>query len=164
MCVFTRTPVHEIFQARILEWVAIPYTRGSSWPRNGTHVSLQADSLLLNHWGSLFFCCTLCQKIFKLIISICEYLWIIHMLIYYTYLKHVDSLKGWVKDGNWSVLIFFFPALQWLFLYPVLAITELDLLRNFFSLFSYSVSTDPQGLYTFPLFKTDNMTHCFRLS
>ena len=31
--------VHEIFQARILEWVAIFYSRGSSWPRNQTWVS-----------------------------------------------------------------------------------------------------------------------------
>ena len=31
--------VHEILQARILEWVAIPFSRGSSWPRDGTRVS-----------------------------------------------------------------------------------------------------------------------------
>ena len=28
--------VHEIFQARILQWVAISYSRGSSWPRDQT--------------------------------------------------------------------------------------------------------------------------------
>ena len=31
--------VHEILQARILEWVAIPFSRGSSWPRDQTQVS-----------------------------------------------------------------------------------------------------------------------------
>ena len=31
--------VHGIFWARILEWVAIPYSRASKWPRDGTHVS-----------------------------------------------------------------------------------------------------------------------------
>ena len=31
--------VHGISQARILEWVAIPFSRGSSQPRAGTHVS-----------------------------------------------------------------------------------------------------------------------------
>ena len=36
--------VHGILQARILEWVAMPSSRGSSWPRNWTHIS----SLL--HW------------------------------------------------------------------------------------------------------------------
>ena len=31
--------VHGIFQARILDWIAISYSRGSSWPRNWTHCS-----------------------------------------------------------------------------------------------------------------------------
>ena len=31
--------VHEIPQARILEWVAIPFSRVSSWPRDQTQVS-----------------------------------------------------------------------------------------------------------------------------
>ena len=31
--------VHGIFQARISEWVAISSSRGSSWPRDRTHVS-----------------------------------------------------------------------------------------------------------------------------
>ena len=31
--------VHGILQARILEWVAIPFSRGSSQPRDQTHVS-----------------------------------------------------------------------------------------------------------------------------
>ena len=31
--------VHGIFQARILEWIAISYSRRSSWPRNQTCVS-----------------------------------------------------------------------------------------------------------------------------
>ena len=31
--------VHRILQARILEWVAIPFSRGSSQPRDGAQVS-----------------------------------------------------------------------------------------------------------------------------
>ena len=31
--------VHGILQARILEWVAFPFSRGSSQPRNGTQIS-----------------------------------------------------------------------------------------------------------------------------
>ena len=34
--------VHGIFQARILEWVAIPFSRGSSQPRDQTLVSYMA--------------------------------------------------------------------------------------------------------------------------
>ena len=33
------SPVHGIFQSRILEWVAMPSSRGSSWPRDWTPVS-----------------------------------------------------------------------------------------------------------------------------
>ena len=45
--------IHRIFQARILEWVAIPSSKGSSQPRDQTQVStLQADSLPLSHQGS----------------------------------------------------------------------------------------------------------------
>ena len=49
----TGSSVIGIFQARILEWVAISYSRGSSWPRDWTHFSCiscidwQADSLSL---------------------------------------------------------------------------------------------------------------------
>jgi len=31
--------VHGIFQARTLEWVALSHSKGSSWPRDWTHVS-----------------------------------------------------------------------------------------------------------------------------
>ena len=34
---------HGILQARILEWVAIPFSRGSSQPRDQTQVSYIAD-------------------------------------------------------------------------------------------------------------------------
>ena len=33
------SPVHGILQARILEWIAIPFSRGSSQPRDRTKVS-----------------------------------------------------------------------------------------------------------------------------
>ena len=37
--------VHGILQARILEWAAFPFSRGSSQFRDGTQVTLWADSL-----------------------------------------------------------------------------------------------------------------------
>ena len=33
------TSIHEIFQERALEWVSISSSRGSSWPKDQTHVS-----------------------------------------------------------------------------------------------------------------------------
>ena len=38
-CSLPGSSVHEIFQARILEWVAISSFRGSSWPKDQTHIS-----------------------------------------------------------------------------------------------------------------------------
>ena len=40
--------VHVILQARILEWVAFPFSRGSSQPRNRTQVSHIAGGLFTN--------------------------------------------------------------------------------------------------------------------
>ena len=37
-----------ILQARILEWVAIPFSRGSTWPRNQTGVSCIAGRFFTN--------------------------------------------------------------------------------------------------------------------
>ena len=48
-CLILATPgnsVHGIFQARTLEWVAIPFSGGSFWPRDRTlSPALQADYL-----------------------------------------------------------------------------------------------------------------------
>ena len=38
-CSLPGSSVHRIFQARVLEWVAISCSRGSSWPRDRTRVS-----------------------------------------------------------------------------------------------------------------------------
>ena len=48
--------VHGVLQARILEWVAMPSSRGSSWARDWTWVSYmgrEMDSLSLSHQESL---------------------------------------------------------------------------------------------------------------
>ena len=38
--------VHGILQARILEWVTVPFSRGSSWPNSQTHLSLTGRRVL----------------------------------------------------------------------------------------------------------------------
>ena len=40
--------VHGILQARILEWVAFPFSRGSSQPRDQTRVSCTAGRFFTN--------------------------------------------------------------------------------------------------------------------
>ena len=45
--------VHGILQARILEWIAFPFSRGSSQPRDRTQVSYIAGILYqLSHKGT----------------------------------------------------------------------------------------------------------------
>ena len=38
-CSLPGSSIHGIFQARVLECIAISYSRGSSWPRDWTQVS-----------------------------------------------------------------------------------------------------------------------------
>ena len=71
--------VHGISQARILKWVAVYFSRGSSRPRDQIWGLLywQMDFLPLNHWGSphfLYFIYFLC--IFTFYIS--YNLWKLH--------------------------------------------------------------------------------------
>ena len=49
-CSLPSSSVHGILQARILEWVAVPFSRGSSQPRDWTQVSRIADRL---EWAAI---------------------------------------------------------------------------------------------------------------
>ena len=49
-CSSPGSSLHGIFQTRVLEWVAIPFSRGSSRPRDRAHVS--CTSCTLFHWGA----------------------------------------------------------------------------------------------------------------
>ena len=55
VCSPTGSSVHGISQARILEWVAMPFSRGSSQPRDQTWGLLHCRQILyhLSHQGSL---------------------------------------------------------------------------------------------------------------
>ena len=55
LCDLTDYTVHGILQARILEWVAFPFSRGSSQPRDWTQVSCIAGGFFTNwaYQGSL---------------------------------------------------------------------------------------------------------------
>ena len=45
-CSPQRSSVHEILQARILEWVAISFSKGSSQPEDQTHISCAGRRVL----------------------------------------------------------------------------------------------------------------------
>ena len=66
--------VYGILQARILEWVAIPFSRGSSWPRDPTQVSCIAGRF----WATSdpF----LPNLIFFVTVKLNTWLWALHLL------------------------------------------------------------------------------------
>ena len=76
-CRLPGSPVHEIFQARILEWVAISSSRGSFWPKDWTHISCIAGRFFiseppmkpLNLWVCFYFTCAFICIVFKLHLS-----------------------------------------------------------------------------------------------
>ena len=53
-CSSAGSSLHRILQARILEWVVISFSRGSSGPRNRTRISCIVRQVLyhLSHWRS----------------------------------------------------------------------------------------------------------------
>ena len=50
-CSTSGSSVRGIFQVRILEWVAIPFSRGSSCPRGWTHIFCNGRQILC-HWAT----------------------------------------------------------------------------------------------------------------
>ena len=53
-CSPSGSSVHGISQARILEWVAVSFSRGSSWPKDWTHVSFIScnGKWIFYHWAT----------------------------------------------------------------------------------------------------------------
>ena len=56
--------VHGIFQARILQWAAAPFSRGSSQPRDWTLVSRIASRFfsILANWEWFYFFCLILHR------------------------------------------------------------------------------------------------------
>ena len=57
-CSLSGSSLHGILQARIMEWAATSFSRGSSWPRDGTCVSYTGRQIL-HHcitWEVLYMC------------------------------------------------------------------------------------------------------------
>ena len=48
--------VYGIFQARILKWIAMPFSRGCSWPRDQTHVYCCFAGRFFTVWSTRNFC------------------------------------------------------------------------------------------------------------
>ena len=76
--------VHGILQARILEWVATPFSRRSSGPRDWTWVSSIAGRFFMSHQGSL----AIEERRTKYLLSL---------------LPLLLSMAIWHGSGQWSI-------------------------------------------------------------
>ena len=83
--------VYGILQARILEWVAIPFSRGSSQPRDGSQVSCTAGRFFITWATTLNDMAT----IHLLTFLKTHFLWVV------SYAGH----WGTMVDGDWQALV-----------------------------------------------------------
>ena len=78
-CSLSGSSVPGILRATILEWIAIPFSWGSSWPRDQTRVSCIADRFLTGWVTGKAQCIYI--KIIKLyILNFIKNCWIVHLL------------------------------------------------------------------------------------
>ena len=61
-CSLSRSSIHGIFQARVLEWVAISFSRASFWPRDQTWVSSIVDRRIRDQIANI---CWIIEKAWK---------------------------------------------------------------------------------------------------
>ena len=114
--------VHGILQASILEWIAMPSSRGSSWPRDRTRVSCMAGGILTvwatredsspytpwRHFYFLLRCCTF-NCLWNLLLKVTGDLLIIKSYAIFSYLTWV--LTWLINSPFWG---FFFSLSLWL--------------------------------------------------
>ena len=96
-CCLSGFSVHGIFQAKILQWAVVPFSRGSSDPGiEPRSAALQADSLPLSHGGSPSFNSISPQWCFLFKPVLCAPAYILNCLV------EISTLKP-EKLNLWSV-------------------------------------------------------------
>ena len=100
-CSPSGSSVHGILQERVLEWVAIPFSRGSSWPRDWTWISCIAGRFFnrVSHQQRRHIQSLTILRCWKLFL-------IVFLLLYYT----TQWWKVWIPRMshewlNWTISI-----------------------------------------------------------
>ena len=121
-CSLPGSSIHGIFQARILKWVAISFSRGSSWPRDRTWVSC-ITGRLLTIWATkealyltIFTCFTNFISIYLCPFPFLEKLWWLLIIQFLNtdftcrYVIHItySTYHKTVKSENYSEIHDFF--------------------------------------------------------
>ena len=99
-CSLPGSSVHGILQERILEWVATPFSRGSSWPRDWTWVSCIADRFLtvLSFLLFVWVCVCVCTRFVLFIEATTKaswFIWICTALDYFCFLLFKFPVMNW---------------------------------------------------------------------
>ena len=101
-----RSSVHEIFQARILEWVAMSFSRGFSQPRDWTRVSCIAGRFFSNWATREVYTVEVTNRFkgFGLIDKVCEELWmVVHDIVEEAEIKTISKKKK-CKKAKWLII------------------------------------------------------------
>ena len=89
-CFLPGSSVHGIIQARILEWVAIPLSRGSSRPRDWTQVYCIAGGFFsLSHQGSPLLCMCVCVCVCVMCVCMYVCMYVCVYIYIYMYTSHL---------------------------------------------------------------------------
>ena len=104
--------VHGVLQARILEWVAMPFSRGSSQPRDQTQVSCTADRFFTS-WATREAPVNCIMNVFFLpewsyarhnLKTVVSHLFFAFVLIFFSiHLRYGGSVAEWCVDNSPSL-------------------------------------------------------------
>ena len=111
--------VHGISKVRTLEWIAIPFSRLSSWPRDGTFIS-RADRWILNHWSTWEAHCYSMEmpKLVHTSLFRSSYASVLLTALVSCFFALMSFSSSTLLILNITVLVFHFPRFVFLFLCP----------------------------------------------
>ena len=110
-CSTPGSSAHGVLQARILEWVAMPFSRGSSWPRNRiwvSHITGRFFTIWATRKSYLYIKLEECCKLFTWLMPQCTPL--SRTLSFHHYYKQLaDQMLSHYRLKMWQHLSGIFP-------------------------------------------------------
>ena len=102
-----------ILQARVLEWVSISFSRGSSWPRDRTHIFYIGRCILYRWaiWESHTMARVQCkvQQLQRIVCSFLKERFVLYLKFYLFFTSFIKMCSKWVKNLS----LFIKMCLKW---------------------------------------------------